>query len=210
MDRDDLYRMTLEWEEQLFTDPGQRGLQFLLDRGLSEEYVRKYRFGWVDTGYFRNSISIPILDGQLNFKTVRFRRLEGTPKYDQIKHERAHLFNVSSVRHHIVHITEGEFDATILEQIGRPAVGVPGINNFVEHWRWLFVGNDVRLVFDADEPGSEAWKQVRRAVGQIGRWLEPVVDYFQVVELPEGSGDITDIYLRGGREALEGILSVYD
>jgi len=213
MDRGDLSAVTEGWELKLFTPEGAEALAFLYGRGLTEQYIRKYHFGYVDEGYFAPSVSIPILDGRGTFKTVRFRRLNPgpeQPKYDQFKHERPHLFNISSVRHHVVHITEGEFDATILEQVGRHAVGVPGINNFPEYWKWLFVGNDVRLVFDADEPGSEAWKNVRRAVGQIARWLESVAEIFQVVELPAGSGDITDLFLRGGKEAVEGVLSVYD
>ena len=215
MDRGQLSQLSEQWEKNLFTLEGAEALAFLTNRGINEEYIRKYHFGYVDMGWFVNSVSIPIFDGRGKFRTVRFRRLspdpaKGRPKYDQFRHEKPHLFNISSVRHHVVHICEGEFDATIMEQVGRHAVGVPGINNFPEYWKWLFVGNDVRLVFDADDPGSEAWKAVRRSIGQIARILEPLAEDFQVVELPEGSGDITDLYVTGGIDALEAVLSVYD
>lgn len=142
------------------------------------------------------------------FKSVRFRRLSGQPKYDHYKGTRAHLFNVSSVRHKLVYIAEGEFDATILEQEGRAAVGVPGINNFRDEWRWLFVGNDVRIIFDSDPPGTEAFEATRRAVGKIKRKLEPLADSIFSVQLPEGH-DVTSLYCEDKDQLLE-ILSEYE
>lgn len=183
-------------------------LEWLRQRGLKDEYIEKYHFGFVREGYFANSISIPVLDGLGSYRTARFRRLNGTPKYDHPKGERAHLFNVSSVRHPTVYLTEGEFDATILEQTGRPAVGVPGINNFRDEWRWLFVGNDIRIVFDSEEPGTEAYKAVRTALGRVVRQLEPVSSRLEVIELPVGE-DISSFYVKDP-EGLEATLRQYD
>lgn len=199
-----------EWKKELWGDGMTEQLEWLLDRGLDSEYVDKYQFGYVKEGYFGNSISIPVMDGMGDIVSCRYRRLDpdATKKYDQNKGQRAHIFNVSSVRHHTVHICEGEFDATIMEQLGRHAVGIPGIQNFRPEWKWLFVGNDVRLVFDADERGSEAYKATKRSILQIKKLVEAVADRFEVVELPEGN-DITDLYC-SNPDLLKEILDEYD
>lgn len=183
-------------------------LEWLHQRGLKDEFIEKYHFGYVREGYFANSISIPILDGLAHYRTARFRRLTGEPKYDHPKGERAHLFNISSVKHRTIYITEGEFDATILEQTGRPAVGVPGINNFREEWRWLFVGNDIRIIFDSEKPDSQAFKDVRQALGRIVRQLEPLAEKIEVIELPVGE-DVSSLYV-SNPNGLEEILRQYD
>lgn len=205
MDRRDLPGLVQRWQQELEGE----GLDFLLNRGLTPEYIDKYYFGFVTEGYYAKAISIPILDGLGQLKTVRFRRLDGEgPKYDSPKGEKAHLFNISSVRHPVVHITEGEFDATIIEQVGRHAVGVPGINNFNPAWKWLFGGVDVRIVFDSDEPGSEAWTSTRRAVGSLKRQLDSVADTVQVLELPTGH-DVSSFYVQDPEGFLE-VLAQYD
>jgi hypothetical protein len=195
-------------EHEDFVEEQPSALAWLRGRGLTDEYIGKYYFGYVNEGYYADSVSIPVLDGLTQYVATRFRRLTGTPKYDRPKGEKAHLFNVSSVRHRVVHLAEGEFDATILEQVGRHAVGVPGIHNFREEWRWLFAGNEVRIVFDHDEPGTEAFKQTRQAIGQIKRWIEPVADDFLVVELPVGH-DVGTLYLEDP-DALAEVLKQYD
>jgi hypothetical protein len=207
MDRTELPVKVRDWIEELWAgEPGP--IEWLRARGLNNEYIEKYLFGYVSEGHFGGSISIPILDGLGVYRTSRFRRLEGTPKYDHPKGERAHLFNISSVRHPKVYLTEGEFDATILEQTGRAAVGVPGVNSFREEWRWLFVGNDVRIIFDSEEPDTEAFKAVRSAVGRIVRQLEPLTSRLEVIDLPVGE-DVSSLYVRDPA-GLEEILRQYD
>lgn len=183
-------------------------LDWLRERGLEDEFIKRYYLGYVTNGYFADSICIPVLDGRADIKTLRYRRLSGYPKYDQSKHERAHLFNISSVRHRTVHITEGEFDAIVLEQIGRRSVGVPGINNFREQWRWLFIGNDVRIVFDSDKPGTEAEKNTKRAVFQVKKWLDPIAENVQVVTLPL-EHDVSSFFVENP-EGLKELMAQYD
>jgi len=207
MDREQIPVKVREWIEELWSG-NPEPIEWLRARGLKNEYIEKYLFGFVTEGYFAGSISIPILDGLGGYRTSRFRRLEGAPKYDHPKGERPHLFNISSVRHPKVYLTEGEFDATILEQTGRAAVGVPGVNSFREEWRWLFVANDVRIIFDSEEPGTEAYKAVRTALGRIVRQLEPLASRIEVVDLPVGE-DVSSLYV-SDPAALEGILRNYD
>jgi DNA primase len=213
LDNGTLPERVVEWQQNLWTatDVWPNGpAQYLVDRGLTPEYIEKYLFGYVPSGYYADSISIPVLDGLAQYKTTRFRRLDpgSRPKYEGYKGERAHLFNISSVRHKVVHVTEGEFDATLLEQLGRHSVGVPGINNFEEDWKWLFLDNDVRVVFDSEVPQSEAHKGVQKALAHLKQWVEPIADRISFIQLPTGH-DVTSLYLEDPT-ALEEILAAYD
>lgn len=190
MDRTALSDLIPQWEADLWDT--EEPMRFLLGRGLSSDYIEKYRLGYTADGIdgkYVNSIAIPYLTGTGSIRGVRFRRLGDTqPKYLHVKSHKGHLFNVGSVKHKRVYLTEGEFDAIILEQMGLPAVGVPGAEAFKEEWKWLFVGNDVRIIFDGDDAG-------RNAAGQLNRLLRRVADETQVVKLPDGE-DVSSIYTR--------------
>ncbi len=193
MDPEELHGAVDGWRGDLRQTP--QVYQWLVGRGLDPAYIEKYLLGYVVDGYYGHSVSIPLLDGMGRLRSVRFRRL--TPdhprKYETMRGDHPHLFNVSSVRHPVVYITEGEFDAIILEQVGRKAVGVPGINNFRPEWRWLFLGNHVRLVFDSDE-GDQAQENVTRARYKVKNWLEPLAESFDDVRLPNGH-DVSSLYV---------------
>lgn len=203
MDRSQLPELVEKWGEALWANA--QPFSYLTDRGLSSDYIERYHLGWTGAGYegrYTNCISIPYLTGTGELRGVRFRRLDdGQPKYLHIKSHKGHLFNVGSVKHHRVYLTEGEFDALILEQMGLPAVGVPGAEAFKQEWKWLFVGNDVRIIFDADDAGKQA-------AGQLNRLLRGVAEETQVVRLPEGE-DVSSLY-RQNKDTLLQILGDLD
>jgi len=191
-------------------EPGVQGInkltfarQYLKERGLSEDYILAYHLGYVPSGPYAHSISIPYYTGTGQLRAIRFRRLdpESTRKYDAPPGEKGHLFNVGSVRHHTVYLTEGEFDAIVLEQMGYPAVGVPGANNFKEEWKWLFLGNQVRIVMDADEAGQKAGLKLARILG-------PIAEDVERVQLPEGH-DVSSLYVES-EEALRECIRAFD
>jgi DNA primase len=189
MDRSELPALISTWVDGLWSGEAEP-IKFLLDRGLDTEHIEKYHLGYTREGIdgrYRNCISIPYLSGTGDLRGVRFRRLDdGQPKYLHVKAQRGHLFNVGSVKHKRVYLTEGEFDAIILEQLGLPAVGVPGAESFKEEWKWLFVGNEVRIIFDGDDAG-------RQSAGQLNRLLRKVADETMVVKLPDGE-DVSSLY----------------
>jgi hypothetical protein len=175
---------------------------YLVGRGIEPDYIEKYLLGYVPDGYYGHSISIPLLDGMGRLRSVRFRRLgDRHPKYETMRGDQPHMFNVSSLRHPLVYIAEGEFDAIVLEQLGRKAVGVPGINNFLPQWRWLFLGNHVRLVFDSDE-NTVANDNVQRSRYRIKNWLEPLAESFDDVRLPAGH-DVSSLYVTDKRQLID-------
>lgn len=79
-------------------------------------------------------------------------------KYKTVAGTQARLFNADAMwGTDDVVITEGEFDALVLEQEGFPAVGVPGANSWQEAWDdYIKPLKRVYLVFDRDAAGEKA------------------------------------------------------
>ncbi len=102
---------------------------------------------------------------------------------------------------HIV-VCEGELDAIVTSaELGIPAVGVPGVAAWKNHFPKLFVGyetiyvvgdNDVKE--DGSNPGAEFAKRVANEVMNS-----------QIVTLPPGM-DINDYYLANGIDATRKLL----
>lgn len=94
------------------------------------------------------------------------------PKYKTCGGEKARLFNTDVMWHNQeVCVTEGEFDALILNQMGFPAVGVPGAQTWQDAWDGYV--RDMRriwLVFDRDAAGeSGASKMLQRFGTKVRR-----------------------------------------
>jgi DnaB-like helicase C terminal domain/Toprim-like len=70
-----------------------------------------------------------------------------------------------------IHVTEGEFDALVLEQAGYPAVGVPGAQAWQDEWDdYLHPLRRVWLVFDRDPAGERgATKLLERFGSKVRR-----------------------------------------
>lgn len=188
----DLFDITMKWHQTLGTSPGPLG--WLHRRGLTNDTIKAHRLGFVQTdatgslAKFQGCISIPYFNGPRDQVTgMAFRRPEGQqPKYDRLKGP-ASLFNLTATEEPRVYITEGEFDAMVLGQLGLAAVGVPGATNFRPSWKYLFRDcESAVLVFDGDEAGQKGAMRVANAL----RSIVPV----EVVTLPIGR-DVTDMYL---------------
>lgn len=178
------------------------GREWLLRRGLTARTVRSSLLGEVvaplhqSHGKYRGFITIPYMT-PLNTVNIRFRWYQGSvdrgtgssgPKYLGMKGSQSHLYNTSQAAKDNVWICEGEFDSLILTQMGFPAVGVPGANNFKSEWKYLFANCDqVTLVFDGDEAGRKGAQRLLT--------LLSICDTLRVVWMPEGM-DVTDMYLQ--------------
>lgn len=161
--------------------------RWLSQRGLSDATIRKYLLGW-DGG--RKAIVIPYLNALGEVRRLRYRNFEGDTKYIWGQGEKgAHIFHVRATRKPRLWMTEGEFDAMILAQMGFPAVSVPGAKLFKSEWKYLFAYcKQLTCVFDSDEAGLEG---AQRVAGILG----PMVGDFRNVRLPPGL-DVTDLYLQ--------------
>lgn len=93
------------------------------------------------------------------------------PKYKTCGGSKARLFNSDVTWHHDeVVVTEGEFDALILQQMGYPAVGVPGANTWQDGWdAYLKDKRRIWLVFDRDPAGETGTQKMMERFGTKAR-----------------------------------------
>jgi DNA primase len=171
-------------------------LEYLTDRGLSEDTILEAQLGLGIAGPYRGWLAIPYMDGQGRWRTTRYRSLPPKEKeYRTLKGARRHLYNVQAVDEPVLGICEGEFDALILRQLGLPAVALPGVNTWQREWRWLFRNSDLVYVFvdHAREDQEEARTAEKRAMAAMRATIGMVTEV-EPVEMPEGK-DVTDLYL---------------
>lgn len=176
---------------------------WLTARGLDEEIVRTARLGVVDDpmpGHepYRGKLAIPyIVKGRP--VTVRFRCLEshdcrelGHGKYLTVTGDTPRMYNTAAIFEATdeIHVTEGEFDALVLHQLGLPAVAIPGANNWASHHRRMLAGfSRVWVWGDPDTAGAEFVTRVCQSLRAA-----------RGVRLRHG--DVTDTFLHGGKAAI--------
>jgi DNA primase len=178
--------------------------QYLQGRGLTGETALSYRLGYVaqplpGDGDYVNRLAIPYMTADGSVVDVRYRSLtDSGPKYLSRPNATARLFSVRSLLAptDTMYITEGEIDAITLNQIGLPAVGIPGANQYQKHWSLLFADFDtVKVICDGDQAGRD-----------FGKRLAQEIEGATVIHLPEGR-DANDIYVNDGEEALRQAVS---
>jgi len=187
-------------------------LAYLNGRGISEEVAALYSLGTVTDPipgheYQAGWLSIPYITALGLCVGFKFRRLdEGKPKYGSPLGQKAHLYNVADVcklASRIV-VCEGELDTVIVSGVlGMPAVGVPGVAAWKDHFGKLLSGYDVVYIVgdndvkeDGTNPGAEF---SRRVAGEVINGT--------IVQLPPNM-DITDYYLANGADATKHLLGV--
>lgn len=174
---------------------------YLVSRGIGQQAALGSRLGFVATpepGHerFRGMVSIPYLlpVGVVAFK---FRRLQGEgKKYDSPVGQHSRLYNAGVLASggDLVAVCEGEFDAIKVQQdLGIPAVAVPGTDNWRPHMARCFADWDRVIVFadhDVKENGSDpGLKHAKRLVKEIAN-AELVI--------PPGRADVTEWLMSEG------------
>jgi len=93
------------------------------------------------------------------------------PKYKTCGGEKARLFNTDAVWHNSeICITEGEFDTLVLNQMGFPAVGVPGAQTWQDSWDgYMKEMRRLWLVFDRDTAGEQGSAKLLKRFGTKAR-----------------------------------------
>ena len=187
-------------------------LEYLEGRGISDEVAARFQLGTV-TGpiagheHHEGWLSIPYITALDLCVGFKFRRLdEGKPKYGSPLGQKSHLYNVADIcklSSRIV-VCEGELDTVIVSGVlSMPAVGVPGVAAWKNHFSKLFNGYDVIYIVgdndvkeDGTNPGAEF---SRRVAGEVMNGT--------IVQLPPNM-DITDYYLANGADATKHLLGV--
>lgn len=199
--------------------------KFLVDeRGLHDQTIVSARLGWADGGlanhllktfspeevqasglvdrfgqdFFRDEIIIPYMQyGRA--VALRGKKIDG--KYRSAPGSQAMLYNSDSLfGEKTVMITEGEFKALHLQQLGFTAVGVPGVQTWKDEWE-DYLDDMMRgyIIFDSDKPGKAGAEKLASKLGPRAR----------IVELPKKNIDIEDWIVKYGknREDVEYLLS---
>ena len=211
----------------------QQTLKYLTDvRGLSPEIIMRFRLGRANgsllehllslefavediraTGLVRSDnkdffeegvLTIPYFD-QGSCVQIRGRDLNATKnKYKTPTGQKPLLYNTDTLLHaDDVIITEGEFDAMVLEDAGFNAIGAPGTRTFKPEFARFFEDiNKVYVCFDTDRPdrkgnkaGQEGAEKTATALGGKAR----------IVELPllgdDDEIDVSDYFVKHGKTA---------
>lgn len=199
------------YEDRLMENP--KAYKFLMDdRGFSHETIKEARFGWADNGlcehltqkgfdaddimstglvnqfgedYFHDEIIIPYLEYGIATQ-LRSKKIGG--KYRSAQGAKAMLYGIDYILgEDTVTLTEGELCALHLNQIGIPAVGVPGAQTWKKEWTELLEdAKRVYIVYDADKPGKAGAEKVAKELGVKAR----------IVELPLPKIDIEDYIVK--------------
>jgi DNA primase len=151
-----------------------RVLDYLEERGISQEFAESEQLGYVDNPLpgqeqFRGRLSIPYITrtGCVNLKFRAVNEDDNGPKYLNLPGVETNLFHVESfftAREYIC-VTEGEMDTLSLVQSSIPAVGVPGVKAWKSFYRRCFEDFPVIYAFcDGDEPGRDFGQFLSREI----------------------------------------------
>jgi DNA primase len=180
--------------------------EYLTSRGITPEAAATFRLGVVReplVGHetFRDRLCIPYITpaSVVNFT---FRCMQAhvckdvdCPKYLAPPLDR-NLYNVLalSVESQTIHVTEGELDALVLTMCGMPAVGIPGVDNWRDHWGLCLEDfNEIFVWADGDAAG-------RKLAHKLEKELRA-----RRVAMPYGK-DVNSVYIDGGSSALRALI----
>lgn len=179
---------------------------YLQERGIEPPVARRWRLGVCSEPEPGHEAAVGRLvipyTNKLGVIAVRFRCLrdhsckaDNCPKYWGPLGQEAYLFDVLAVESDspTIHITEGELDAVVLDQVlGEPVVGVPGTGSWKAHCPWHFRGFERVLVWgDGDKAGQD-----------FARMLRKDLPAAEIVTMPNGH-DVNSLYVESGAEALK-------
>lgn len=203
--RQALEEQTAAYQVGLSDDAG----LYLHNRGIADAVQRGNRLGQAVDPFpgherFAGMLAIPYLDKDGNPLDIRFgciiqhdHEASYHAKYNTQKGHPARVFNVKAIHHadDVIHVTEGEMDALLLEGLGLHAIALPGANSWQPHHRRMLAGFSRVMVWpDVDAAGSEfagkALAAMRNAI---------------IVRLP--FGDVTDVWKAEGADALLKLLN---
>lgn len=202
--------------------PGSLGEEYLVSRNLltpeSQAALSRFQIGYVDDPlpgheWYRGWLAIPYLrfapgreDEEMRGWSVagmKFRCLEnhvgscGENNHDKYRgHTGAgtHIFNTLDLQSSDDEITicEGEIDAITAHLCGIPAIGVPGVQNWKDHYFRLLKGyKKIWMFADGDSYGEGLAKKIADRMG----------DRLSVIKMPDGE-DVNSMVGKYGKAAL--------
>jgi len=189
-----LAQATEKYEKEL----SEEAAEYLVNRGMTEETIRRFRIGSVENPlpgheHVRGFLALPYMTPDGTVVSMRFRRLKGEgPKYLSMAGDPPRIFNVSALERETsgIVVCEGEFDTMIAEQCGLPAIGIPGAQAWQKRWRRLLIQYQaVFVLHDDDEPGVS-----------LARTISEFLENTRMV--PMTGGDVNSFFLEHGEAGL--------
>lgn len=217
-----LAKATREYHESLEFSPAE---EYLVRRGLlnpeTEASLSRFRIGFVKDplpGHemYKGWLAIPYLrrgfinSGPMNgwsVATMKFRCIQDhdceevhprVGKYMGHPGANTHLFNTLDIQNsdNEIAICEGEIDAITAHLAGIPAVAVPGVKNWKDHYYRLFKGFKTVWIFaDGDTWGEGLAKKLSEGMG----------DKLRIIKMPDGEDVNSMVRMHGKQALLKGI-----
>lgn len=185
--RDMLERATAAYAADYDTD-GEAHDYLEGTRGLGFATIGRLRFGVVrhpitaSHNRFRGMIAIPNLGASSDGHPVGidFRSITGR-KHDRPEGDKIRLYNLRALTYadDVIYVTEGSIDAASLEDVGLPAIGVPGANQWGKAHAYrnrIVEGFRVVLLRDSDDAGALLVKDMADIDGLTVRDCLPAKD----------------------------------
>lgn len=195
-----LEKATLQYNEHLDV-----AAEWLEGRGLDLEHARSRGLGVVTNPpaqhyHMRGRLAIPYLTDNGPVAIVA-RCIENHNCKEIVDHEKIAkptgqgnlLYGVQSMAwaDEWIVVTEGELDALTWQQIGVPAISIPGVKNWKDHWSNVFEDfSRVYLAEDGDDAGEKLWKRMSLELSNVVR-----------MKMPDGE-DTNSMYLKRGKDYL--------
>lgn len=189
-------------------------LQYLQQRGLTEQSLIDSKLGYLPKGYdaaasqgdkeaglftdkwaLEGRLIIPYLkDGYV--QTVRGRVLDDSePKYKSLPGSTSGPYHLNLDLSKPIYICEGEIDAILMNQLGYQSIGFPGVTTVQSHLETILKFPKIYLALDGDQAGRAAAKKL----------LAKLPEAF-LVDLPEEPKDICDYLNAFGPESLKALI----
>lgn len=194
-----LERATLQYAEHLDEAAG-----LLEARGLDLDLARSSGLGVVRNPlpgheWLEGRLVIPYLTDagpvNLTYRCMEDHKCDGHGKYIREKGLPGNLYNVQVIARadEWIAVTEGEIDALTLKQIGIPAIGIPGVEHWKDHWPHVFEDfSRVYLFEDGDDAGKKLYEKMSYELSNVIR-----------VKMPNDE-DVNSMFRKSGAEYLIG------
>jgi hypothetical protein len=160
--------------------------------GLSRETIEKYLIGYQNEHYV---IPIEAEPGRWSLKEH---------KGSQSKGAKVSLYPPGVIKEGLPYIivTEGEFKALLLNQLGFPAVsGTGGAGTWKREWNSLFTNLNVVIAYDHDRPGQDGAMNVVNNLKGIARSVKQILwpSYMDFDVKGSNKKDVTDFFVTLGK-----------
>lgn len=173
-------------------------------KGILPKTCKDFMLGRVEDRF-----SIPIKDEEGRY--VNVRKWSPTDKKRKVTNLRGHgkrmLFPAENLKKDVIVLTEGEFKAILLCQLGFNGLApTGGASTWAPAWNHKFKDKTVYIIYDIDSAG-------RTNAQNIARNLHPHAKAVHVIDLPIDpteypTGDVTDyvVHLNMGREEIQDLM----